>query len=223
MKDDNFLLDSIDRLTLNHITKVLQTKQVGDLEIACISDVDHAPLLRMLRDAVATGNDGKNGATSGSSFLPINPAAVEMWDAIVKQINTWHRALPAPREHKYIWERLREWYVDYENRRRAGKITESMEADTLKLVEGWARNISAMFDPPVTLEITSPCPICGERWAFDPRTGDQIGALIIEYRNVGAETLDKATGLCRSCANVWHGRSALRELRFDIETHEEVA
>jgi hypothetical protein len=275
MNNDNYLLDAVDRLTLNHITKVLQTKTVGDMEIACISDVDHEPLLRMLRDAVATGNDGKNGASSGASFLPINPAAVEMWDAIVKQINAWHRELPAPREHKYIWDRLREVYVDFENRRRAGKVTESAEADMLKLVEGWARNIESMFDPPITLELTeqhwepvmlpkirvrvvdgervkqpvlgadgeplmlpkldrdnrpvsklikteaAACPVCGERYAFDPKTGDQITALILEYRNIGTDTLDKATGLCRSCAMVWHGRTALRELSFDLDTKED--
>ena len=272
----NYLLDAVDRLTLNHVTKVLQTKTVGELEIACISDVDHEPLLRMLRDAVAGGTGAHNTSGIGSERIPLNSGALELWDEMVKRINTWYRTVPNHREETHIWDRLRQWYVDFENRRRAGKITDTEEHDALQTVEGWARSIENMFDPPIVLELTkehwepvmipktrvriingerikepiydhqnepvmtrkldalkrpvsrliktepAECPLCGQKYAYDPKTGDQITALIIEYRNIGAETLDKATGMCRSCATVWHGRSALRELRFDIELRERV-
>jgi hypothetical protein len=239
MSDNNWLLDAIDKLTLNHFTKVLQERN----GISCISDVDHEPLLRQLRDAVGSSTGSKGAASDGSARIPFNPTALALFDDIADRINAWYRELPAAVEERYIWDRLRDWYTDFENRRRAGKVTDTTEHVTLKLVEGWVRSIEAMFDPPTTLELTEQilhptktdtdgkpavighrpagCPMCGERYAHDPRTGDQITAIIIEYRNIGAETLDKATGLCRFCTTVWRGRTGLRELRWAVDHPEE--
>jgi hypothetical protein len=236
----NYLLDAVDRLTLKHVTRVLQTKKVDhtdeegnvidSIDVACISDVDHDPLLQQLRDAVAGGTSGHWSSSQARERIPLNSGAMEMFDAIARKINIWYLAVPNPREDRYIWDRLRDWYIDYENRRRAGKVTETVEISTLKLVEGWARNIEAMFDPPTVFEITEvvdregvkrnapvACPICGNPKAYDPRNGDLIAALVIEYRNLGVDTIDKATGLCRSCETVWRGGSGIRELRWAID------
>jgi len=271
---NNYLLDAVDKLTLNHITKVAQTNEAG---ISCISEVDHPPLLLQLRDAVAGGTGSHTPSSAGNERIPVNPGALEMFDAIAKRINAWYITVPNAREDRYIHERLRDWYVDYTNQLRAGKISDADEYTTVKLIEGWARNIEGLFDPPITLELTeehwepvlipktrvrvidgekvqepvldinnnpvmkqkisrgkplqrlvktepAACPLCSERFAFDPKTGDKITALILEYRNLGIDTLDRATGLCRSCEMVWRGRTALRELRFDLGSdHPETA
>lgn len=284
--EQNYLLDAVDRLTLNHVTKVMQTKTVEDrdaeghvtasIDIACISEVDHDPLLVQLRDAVAGGIGSHAGSSPARERMPIDPSALALFDEIVAQVNAWYSNLPGAVEERYLHDRLRDWYIDYENRRRAGKVAEDAEVDTLKLVEGWARRIEGMFDPPITLELTqetrvpvmvpktrrrvdpetgeswrepvvdadgnpvmlpklkggvpvtrvtkvqpAPCPICGERYALNPKTGDQMTAIIIEYRNIGAETLDKATGLCRFCDTVWRGRNGLRELRWLVDHPED--
>lgn len=268
MSENNYLLDAIDKLTRNHITRVVQTNPQG---ITCTSTVDHDPLLQQLRDAVVGGIGSKGAGSDGSARIPFDAGALALFDSIAKTINAWYAELPNHVEERYLWDRLRDWYVDFENRRRAGKVSDSAEQITLKLVEGWARSIEAMFDPPITLELTKEhrvpimlpkykrrvidgevvkepvlnadgepvmvqkrdkdgapmtrlvktepamCPICGERYAHDPKTGDQITAIILEYRNIGTETLDKATGLCRFCTTVWRGRSGMRELRWAID------
>lgn len=62
----------------------------------------------------------------------------------------------------------------------------------------------------------APCPECGERFAFDPATGDRITALVIEYREAGERTLEAATATCRSCGIGWKGKGGLEELAASI-------
>ena len=266
--DTNFMLEAIEKLTIPHATRVLQTNDAG---ISCISDVNHDPLLVTLRDAVAGGTSAHNNSTMGSERIPLNPGAMELFDAIARQVNVWYLAINEPREHLHIHTRLGRWYLNFEDRRRKAKLTASEEHDALKLVEGWARSIEAMFDPPSVLELTqeyrepvmvpktrvrvvdgervkepvtdaagdvvmvpkldrlkqpllrlvktepAACPNCGERYAHDPKSGDQISALILEYRELGPETFDHATGLCRFCSEVWRGGSRVRELRWLID------
>ena len=220
MTDHNWLLDAVDKLTLKHITKVSQSNEAG---ISCISEVDHDPLLLQLRDAVAGGIGSHSGSSSPRERIPFDPGALRMWDEIVGKINAWYRDLPNAREERHIHDRLRDWYIDYSNQLRAGKISDTADREIVKLVEGWVRLIEAIFDPPITLELTdedgqpSACPECGARYAIDPKTGDRITSLGIEYRNLGVETMEKATGLCRSCGATWRGGSGLRAMRWAVD------
>lgn len=213
MSEDNYLLDAITLLTQKHRTKVHQEKN----GISCVSVVDHKPLLQMLRDAVVGGIGSHAGSSSARERIPFDAGALALFDSINGQVNSWYSELPEPIEERYLWQRLGDWYRAYENRRRAGKVSDVEEHDTLRLVEGWRRSVEAMFDPPQTVEVTDACPMCGGRYAIDTKTGDRITALIIEYRELGLETLDKATGLCRSCLAVWRGSHGLREMRWDID------
>lgn len=68
--------------------------------------------------------------------------------------------------------------------------------------------------------VPAECPECHERYAYDPTTGDQMCALIVEYRDLGPETLDHAIGRCRACEEVWRGRDRIRALRWAIDQQE---
>lgn len=271
--EKNYLLEAVNKLTHPHKTRVMQSNDAG---ITCISEVEHDPLLILLRDAVAGGTGPHAGGTLGSERIPLNPTAMELFDDIAGQINAWYLALPDHREHRYINDRLTDWYLDYENRRRGGRTTRFEDTAVTAKLEAWAEQVEAMFDPPQVLELTveirqpimkpktrtrvnldtgerfkeqvldgdgnpimkqkldrnrkpmfrvvthqpAACPVCGAQYAADPRTGDQKFALIVEYRALGAETLDKATGLCRACNAVWEGRHGVRELRWLIDNAE---
>jgi len=210
----NYLLDAVDRLTQRHITRVVQSNPQG---ITCTSEVDHDPLLIQLRAAVAGGIGSHAGSSSARERIPFDANALRLFDEIADQVNLWYRALAGHVEERTLQDRMRDWYIDFENRRRAGKVSDVVEHDTLKLVEGWARQIEEMFDPPTKIELVGSCPMCGERYAHDPKSGDRITAIVIEYRNLGVETLDKATGLCRFCLAVWRGPIGLRELRWAVD------
>lgn len=62
------------------------------------------------------------------------------------------------------------------------------------------------------------CPRCGERTAFDRDTGDQITALVVEYRrSVGETALHGSSGTCRFCGAEWVGAIQVRELRWMLD------
>lgn len=66
------------------------------------------------------------------------------------------------------------------------------------------------------------CPLCDQATAFDPSTGDQITALIIEYRQSQEDAaLQAAVARCRSCESMWTGDSGIRQLRQRIDEWEE--
>ena len=65
------------------------------------------------------------------------------------------------------------------------------------------------------------CPECHENTAHDPRTGDKILALILEYRDESVRTIDNATITCRSCGTVWEGRTGCRAVSWEIEQEEQ--
>jgi hypothetical protein len=66
------------------------------------------------------------------------------------------------------------------------------------------------------------CPLCDQATAFDPSTGDQITALIIEYRQSQEEAALRAgVARCRSCESMWTGDAGIRQLRQRIDEWEE--
>lgn len=65
--------------------------------------------------------------------------------------------------------------------------------------------------------VPAECPECRQRYGYDPATGDQMPALVLEYRDAGAQTVDHAVARCRSCETTWRGSTAIRSLRWDID------
>ncbi|MCA0217939.1 MAG: zinc-ribbon domain-containing protein [Actinobacteria bacterium] len=273
MADENYLLAAVQKLTVPYTSKVMQSNDAG---ITCISEVEHEPLLVTLRDAVVGGIGSHAGSSSSArERIPFDAGAMELFDDISRQVNEWYLSLEEQKEHLHLHTRLGRWYLDYENRRRAGKVTDDADALVTRVVEGWVRRIEGMFDPPSVIELTEEhwvpvmvpktrvrvidgervketvldaegkavmkpklnalkepvlrlvdtdpavCPSCGATYAIDPKTGDRITALVVEYRELGEETVDQSNGVCRSCGTIWHGGSGVRALRWLIEHPEE--
>jgi hypothetical protein len=66
------------------------------------------------------------------------------------------------------------------------------------------------------------CPLCDQATAWDQGTGDQITALVIEYRQSKEDdALNASVATCRSCAWRWVGNAGIRELRTLIDEWEE--
>ena len=224
---DNWMLEAVERLTLPHKSRVLQTNDAG---ISCISEVDHEPLLKALKDAIGSGVGRHASATQGREKIPLNPAALELFDEIADDVTTWSKHLPTADPSDTLWHRLGKWYVDFENRRRGNQLSLEQEREFEKVIVGWDRRITDMFDPPSVFELTrivdghnrpEACPECDQSVAFEPKTGNHITALIVEYREMGPETLDLAVACCRSCGTVWKGRNAIRALRWAIDHPED--
>lgn len=213
--ETNYLLSAIERLTLPHRTLVAQQNDAG---ISCVSEVNHQALLKQLKAAIG-GNVGRHAsAQQAREKAPMNVAAFEKFNEIADQVAKWRKSTESFRRPVYeeLWIALGRWYLTYENDRRKGRVSRAAEAEVEATIFGWVRDIDNMFDPPNTVEITKRCPICFESWAYN-KDGDLITAVVIEYRNLGPDTLTYANGHCRACERIWHGISAIRWLSYELE------
>jgi len=203
------LLDAVDALTLPTTARV---DQGGGHPTV----IKHAPLLDQLEAAVAGGIGSHAGASAYRERMPLNADAMRLIDDVSSVVMVWHLRLSSSVRFGSLAVRVRAWYVLH-----LGSVTsEHTDKAYAGVLEGWQKEVEALFDPPTRLEVTAPCPMCGVRRSTDERTGQEGSAVVIEYREVGALTLDEAVGSCRACEVVWKGRSALRELRWLIEVAE---
>lgn len=221
------LLTAVDALTLPSVVKVKQSD--GDREWT--TDCRQDALLIQLRDAVAGGIGSHAGSSLARERIPVNADALELFQSIAADVSKWYLTVPGRRGGLVLTDRLRGWYVHHANEVRAGKVSQFTDLEVTRKVEGWVSKIRGTFDPPIRLELTEvidgrmvpvACPAadCGERFAFDRRTGDQVIALVVEYRELGVETLDQAVASCRACGGEWRGRAALRGLRWLLDERE---
>lgn len=222
--------EAVDALTLPRRVKIMQANETD----SWVTEVTHDALLIQLRDAVVGGISKHAGSSPGNERIPFDSGALELFDGIANTVNAWYIAVPVPRQHLLITDRLRAWYVHHANLLRAGKVSQEVDRATTNTLAGWVVEIESKFDPPITLELlhkvgnrTVPanCPIesCGAQWALNPSSGDRMVALVVEYREIGAETLDQAVGKCRACGAEWQGRFALRSLRYQLDQQNENA
>jgi hypothetical protein len=175
-------------------------------------------LLASIRDAVCSGIGAHEGHTPLAEKNILNTGALELYTEIEEQISHLHHALTRKPDYLYPEQTLAAWCVAFTAQIRAARVSETTQTQVRDLLDGWVARIRAYFDPPRLLEITTSCPVCGERYAYNPDTGQQIPAVVVQFRDtLGPTMLDEATGLCRFCEAVWKGRHALRELRFDID------
>lgn len=251
MTERDHLLFVIEKLTKRRKPMVIQTRG----GISCVSRPEQLSLLEQLDDARAGGTMGGGGGRSlDGSRIPINAAAVTLWEEIQTTTAKWFRdayGTPAPRDPASA---LRRWFLSVQDWRARGQATADDEEFFIGQVRTWADTIGAMFDPMVPLELTRQifvprvhqktgepivdrhgeprlrvetrpafCPACENDVAYDPETGDQRFALIVEYRrSAGEDALRSAVATCRFCGETWLGEAGCKKLIAAIDEQEEV-
>jgi len=207
------VLDAVDELTLpqkHRVTSgiVRNGQLVGQHEITATEQ----PLLTKLVEAIrgTIGADGPSKATLDSERSPLDADALFRFVLIDNQIRDWCRGLKLTPGPDPV-QNLRSWYVE------SMKYPQSEAADTfhIRKMTDWAGAIRSKIDPGREWELPDRCPVCdADTWWRD---GEQFyRPLIIKYRPDGADTIEKARGLCRACAKVWK----VRELAYAIEVRE---
>ncbi len=87
-------------------------------------------------------------------------------------------------------------------------------------LQGWARTIVEMINPPKRIPLVDPCVACG---AYQYVTGDGTEApnpVVVEYDQ--AELHSSLRAVCRVCDEVWQGADAVDELVSEMkEKHPE--
>ena len=87
----------------------------------------------------------------------------------------------------------------------------------------WQVRLDPITKKPLTRiakRLPATCPICEADVAYNPRTGDMMLPLILEYHDDAEDTVGDSTAICRACEATWTGGVRIRELSWHIEQQE---
>lgn len=196
------LLDVVDELTLPKPVKI----PTDDGHTWATEDA----LLVQLQEAVSSSlrsGSGAGGAAWTRNVLDAD--ALHVASIITSTIGDWCRMIGVDVTRDPVKD-LRAWYA-------ARLAATDPETFYLGQLRKWAGQIRAMINPPRTLEITAPCPVCGQG-VFTNDIGEILQhPLQMTYRADGERFWNTAKVLCRACENVWSGVGAMEELRDELD------
>jgi hypothetical protein len=225
------LLTAVQRLTQPHYDVVTIDESLAGKTTARLK---RDGLLKQLRLAIVGGIGAHEGSTPGRERIPFDTGALELYESIERDItNRWVTVTGRP-TFLELETTLTNWYLVTADRHAKGEFTSEQMERILSMVEGWGRKIEGHFDKPRVLELTvlhrqpggevrripAECPSCHESYAFHPVTGDRVFALMLTYRETGANTMQTVEATCRFCGTSWAGGGGARELSYSIEQFE---
>lgn len=191
------LLDAVDALTKPTRTKVIRDDGSTVL-------VDHDPLLVQLEDAVtsAIGNGGGGGSATGSV---INDEALYRLSVIRSQIGDWCRLVGARHVRDKSVLSLQRWHVAF--------IGRNLEADFyVRALHGWAATITELLDPPKTVPLDGPCPVCKAVNWVGPDDSLRASPVAVLYDQTTLHQSLRAVCRVEGCDAEWVGADAVQEL-----------
>ena len=210
------LLDALDKLTKAQTVANWQGEEL-------IRRTD-PPLLDWLRELIVSSMGGAGGSgKSARERTPIDVGAFSLYENIEGRVRAWVVDLGGrPGKDLTPAQVLRSWYVLWN----AGNPSESLIRSYLSILEGWVQAIEDVLDPPKRIEITAPCPVCGQEWinvglkladgSDDPNDMERVHVLIAVER----ESIHESFAMCRACDRVWTGTGEMRRLRIAIDDVE---
>lgn len=160
------------------------------------------PRLKQLQEAVYASMGDRGGAAGLKSERSLlSSDALYRASIIQSQITDWCRMESVKPTRDPIID-LEAWCQV--------RITDPERPDDwhIQQLEKWAREIDGMFNRPRTLDITTSCPVCGER-SYTDEQGDVCSWPL-------KATADPFKVECRSCGITWDGPDAAEELADEI-------
>lgn len=199
------LLDVVDDLTLPRNVKV----QTDDGYTWASEDA----LLVQLRQAVSSSlNSGSGSGGSPSTRNVLDSDALHKAGIITAAIGDWCYQVGVKATRDAVHD-LRAWHAAYLSRDESPEFY-------IRQMRAWAGQIRGMVNPPKTVEITAPCPVCGQG-EYVNDMGERIAnPVVLTYRPDNGSIWSDAKALCRSCQEVWDNEWRLRELRHDIDAKD---
>lgn len=202
---NNDLLSVVDDLTLPRNVKI----ETDDGHTWATEDA----LLVQLREAVSSSlNSGSGSGGSPSTRNVLDGDALYKAAIITSQIGDWCRIIGAAITRDAVID-LRAWHAAFIGRNEP-------EEFYIRQMRAWASQIRAMTNPPKVIEITAPCPVCGQG-SYVNDMGERItNPLALTYRPDSDHMWKNSKVLCRACDAVWVGGDAMEELRDELEDKE---
>jgi hypothetical protein len=207
------LLEAVERLTMPYKVRVM-----SELDGVTESRVVVLPaMLEQLNDAIKSSQStSRRGGSLANERSVIDASALMLESAIREAVKAlWAEVYSKPRPRS-LQKQLFRWHYEFRRLASEGYFPAERVWQVAKLVQGWTKAIDLKFDPPVTLEVTRPCPACNNSHVFD-FMGDRVAAVVISWRR----SFDNSAAICRSCSKSWVGEAELRQLRWEIDTLDE--
>lgn len=230
MNDKPELLDIIDVLTLEHPYKAtIEGKSRW---------VRRDPLIKTLRELIASSMTGGNSTPANVSRLPFDADALRLYADLESLVLEKH-AIVGRVPGLTPEENLRAWYVAFK------ATNPEDDAAELTLWSGWVSKIEAKIGSPVVLELMTervetilvdgkpkpitrhdpvPCPDCGFGWfttVLNSGPGwvdsEQRVALTATYRPDGEGGLQSSSVECGCCHWRISGSTKIREFSWALE------
>ncbi|WP_213816197.1 hypothetical protein [Glaciihabitans sp. dw_435] len=209
---DNYLLDAVDALTKPVRSKVIQDSPDAAMPGTSVATVELPSLLDQLDEAIrGTIGIGGSGSLANERNM-LNNDALHRFVTISSMIKDWARAVKIPvKTGDLPGPMLRAWFIAFTA---AGQPSLEAERFYSRQMNGWAAQISAMFDPPRTRDLPDACPVCEATEWWNPETGQKYPRPLVISFHDGPDLLDRGKGLCRACDTTFR----IRELALAIET-----
>lgn len=203
MSDDQALLDLVDQLTKPHRATFWQGTAVRHR-------LDDS-LLEQLRCAVVGDLGGGRGASKPArERTPMDVLAFSLLEEVDGRVRSWLIDMGQPHAGG-VGHLLRAWYVVFVRSERDETTIGRHHA----VLAGWVKRIRDIIDPPDRIELTDPCPRCGQMWVTRGHGEDaeSVRALWATYR----EPQDESDASCQGCGHSWRGITGMRRLRIELD------
>lgn len=182
-----------------------------------IHSEQHPPLLTMLID----GTGQSRNAGSADPGIPIDADALEMWGQVRDLIRLWSKQLGVAFDGDDLLGSVQRWHSRHDALVRSAGLSEEINRDVTRMVEGWVRMIEQKFDPPEKREWKDACPAwvrlpdgtqrrCGARRVV--KNGEERFAINLNVTTLTAE--------CSTCGEKWVGERGVAMLRYETNLWE---
>jgi hypothetical protein len=234
------ILDLVDELTQpssvanwqhEHVHTLINVAPAGeDPEFVCEWETAHdkglsdalvrrrdPSLLEQLRRAVTGDIGGGSGASkSARERTPMDVSAFGLLEEIDGRVRSWMQEAGEPYAGD-LPTLLRAWYVSFTRYPK----DEDTSRHHFGILASWRQRIIDIVDSPDPVEITSPCPNCGQLWVTRGHGHDveSVRALWAIWRTKPEDSEAR----CQGCGKVWRGVSQMRSLRIAIDEAEKVS
>lgn len=210
------LARSVEKLTRAYTVEHVQRVPGGGRRLV---HTQHDPLIVMLRAASLSSGGAHSGSGAQSRSVVDDDALTKMQQLRKTIHDLWSELVPGtrvPRRQVPHEQALIAWHELFVTHCRLDLVAPEQVAHADVELSWWVRTIEMKFDPARTIELTLPCPRCGERWATSGEgvLEARISALSLSF----AGSISSATAVCRNCGMSWRGEHELRELEREQRT-----
>jgi len=203
------LMNNVDRLTRPYTDRIEMREDGRTTNVT----VEHPALLDQLDQAIVSSQSMvKRGTTLASQRNVLDASAFMLQTAIAQSIRLmWsqYRDDPTPKDLKHA---LTAWHWQFRKEVRDRQLTADSVWKHVRHTNAWIAQIETKFDPPVTLEVTRPCPTCDKQFVYNGYN-ERVASVVVTWHR----SFDKSVAQCRACGQSWVGESELRQLRYDID------